>query len=144
MIDCNAQVRSHEDDFDGRNTSPDLGGSDEGEKRVHKGGGQGSPNDVFRKTPVNKGKTFHGGGNKGKQLDARKEVTKRIKRLVKKVNATLASWDGDTFGMSKIGYDHSELEVAYSSLASWLITVLHHSISYDLLCFVDVSSFVPC
>jgi hypothetical protein len=58
------------------------------------------------------------GGNKGKQTTERKEVTLRCSKIVKRTNIKMASWDGDTFGMCKVLYDHDNLSSSYSSLAA--------------------------
>ena len=104
-----------------------------------------SPNDVYRKSKANKGKDYKRGasriatlisaeatdaalfdaalhlqgGNKGMQTTERKEVTLRISKIVKRTNKKMASWDGDTFGMCKVLYDHDDLSSSYSSLAAW-------------------------
>lgn len=61
------------------------------------------------------------GGNKGNQTDERKEVTKFCSKITKRANKKLASWPGDTLGMSKVLYSYDDLSTSYNGTAVWML-----------------------
>jgi hypothetical protein len=93
-----------------------------------------SPNDVYRKKKKTKKGDFKKGGNRGLQGDGRKLVTLFCNKLVKRMNIKMASWAGDTFGLSKVSYEYEELESAYNSVYHWSLEVSDISATLSNIC----------